>query len=51
MPVGLEESSSLQSEDPFNEDELASEDSPEQLLAKPLSSEEVNLRGLSFLVV
>lgn len=41
--AGLEESSSLQSEDPFTEDEHTSEDSPEQLLAKPLSSEEVNL--------
>ncbi|TYJ26001.1 hypothetical protein E1A91_A07G088900v1 [Gossypium mustelinum] len=38
--AGLEESSSLQSEDPFTEDEHTSEDSPEQLLAKPLSSEE-----------
>ncbi|XVF20622.1 hypothetical protein REPUB_Repub12eG0016900 [Reevesia pubescens] len=41
MPVGLEESSYLQSEDPFTEDEHASEDSPEQLLAKPLSSDEL----------
>ncbi|XWS30816.1 hypothetical protein CRYUN_Cryun23aG0022700 [Craigia yunnanensis] len=41
MSVGLEESSSLQSEDSFNEDEHASEDSPEQLLAKPLSSDEL----------
>ncbi|MFQ6619456.1 hypothetical protein Gotur_000736, partial [Gossypium turneri] len=39
--AGLEESSSLQSEDPFTEDERTSEDSPEQLLAKPLSSEEL----------
>ncbi|XP_022771932.1 protein PTST, chloroplastic-like isoform X2 [Durio zibethinus] len=41
MPVGLEESSSLQSEDPFSEYEHASEDSPEQHLAKPLSSDEL----------
>ncbi|XVE72213.1 hypothetical protein DITRI_Ditri11bG0021400 [Diplodiscus trichospermus] len=41
MAVGLEESSSLQSEDPFSEDEHASEDSPEQLLAKPLSSDKL----------
>ncbi|OMP14153.1 hypothetical protein COLO4_00245 [Corchorus olitorius] len=40
MPVDLEESSSLQSEDPFNEDEHDSEDSQEQL-AKPLSSDEL----------
>nr|KJB08568.1 hypothetical protein B456_001G089500 [Gossypium raimondii] len=39
--AGLEESSSLQSEDSFTEDERTSEDSPEQLLAKPLSSEEL----------
>ncbi|XP_039021617.1 uncharacterized protein LOC120153815 [Hibiscus syriacus] len=47
MPVGLEESSSLQS-DPFSEDEHASEDSPEQTLAKPLSNDEVNLHEISF---
>ncbi|KAE8708060.1 Protein PTST [Hibiscus syriacus] len=41
MPVGLEESSSLQSEDSFSEDEHASEDSPEQPLAKPLSNDEL----------
>ncbi|KAK8532319.1 hypothetical protein V6N13_131653 [Hibiscus sabdariffa] len=41
MSVGLEESSSLQSEDPFSEDEHASEDSPEQLIAKPLSNDEL----------
>ncbi|XVF71437.1 hypothetical protein PTKIN_Ptkin12aG0037300 [Pterospermum kingtungense] len=41
MPVGLEESSSLKSEDAFDEDEHDSEDSPEELLAKPLSSEEL----------
>ncbi|KAE8684660.1 Protein PTST [Hibiscus syriacus] len=41
MPVGLEESSSLQS-DPFSEDEHASEDSPEQTLAKPLSNDELH---------
>ncbi|OMO55493.1 hypothetical protein CCACVL1_27217 [Corchorus capsularis] len=40
MPVDLEESSSLQSEDPLNEDEHDSEDSQEQL-AKPLSSDEL----------
>lgn len=48
VPVGLEESSSLQSGDPLNEDEIVSEDSPEQLFAKPLSSDEVNLHELTF---
>ncbi|XP_021296427.1 protein PTST, chloroplastic [Herrania umbratica] len=41
VPVGLEESSSLQSGDPLNEDENVSEDSPEKPFAKPLSSDEL----------
>ncbi|GMI85572.1 Protein targeting to starch [Hibiscus trionum] len=41
MLVGSEESSSLQSEDPFSEEEHASEDSPAQLLAKPLGNDEL----------
>ncbi|KAK8546643.1 hypothetical protein V6N12_027419 [Hibiscus sabdariffa] len=42
MLVGSEESSSLLSEDPFSEEEHASGDSPEQLLAKPLSNYELH---------
>ena len=41
MPIGLEVSSSLQSENPFSEDVHASEDSPEQLLFETLSSDEL----------
>ena len=41
MLVGLEESSSLQSKDHFNEDVHAFEDSLEQLLFEPLSSDEL----------
>lgn len=41
MPVNVEESSSLESEINPNDEESASKDSPEELLAQPLSSEEV----------
>ena len=41
MPVSLEESSSQQSENYPSENDFAIENSPEELLAQPLSSDEV----------
>ncbi|GAV76717.1 hypothetical protein CFOL_v3_20190 [Cephalotus follicularis] len=43
FPVSLEESSSLQSDDYSIDDECGSENSPEDLLAQPLSSGELKL--------
>ncbi|KAF3445220.1 hypothetical protein FNV43_RR14914 [Rhamnella rubrinervis] len=41
MPVSLEESSSLESENYPSENDFATENSPEELLAQPLSSDEL----------
>lgn len=49
MPVSVEESSSLQSEDHAGSEEDDSEDSPEKILSQPLSSAEVNLQAVDAL--